>query len=154
LQQKLRPAIYGWHNIRCPNFIAQEQLVYPPDARRYEAGSANLLGLVGLNAGVELLLEIGVEKIAARLSHLRSLLAPALREKGWTVLQGDAPPQHASGIVSFYRPGADLPALREKLMAEHIEISLRTDRTGQHYLRVSPHFYNTDAEIHRLLEKL
>ena len=154
LQTKLRPAVYGWHNIRCPNFVAQEQLVYPPDARRYEAGSANLLGLVGLNAAMELLMEIGVENIAARLLHLRSLLVPALQQKGWAVLQADAPAQNASGIVSFYRPEADLPVLREKLMAARIETSLRTDRSGQHYIRVSPHFYNTDEEIHKLLEKL
>jgi cysteine desulfurase/selenocysteine lyase len=154
LQEKLRPAVYGWHNIRCPNFVAQEQLVYPPDARRYEAGSANLLGLVGLNAAMELLLEIGVENIAARLLHLRSLLVPALQQKGWTVLQADTPPQNASAIVSFYRPETDLPALHQKLMSAHIETSLRTDRSGRHYIRVSPHFYNTDDEIHKLLENL
>jgi cysteine desulfurase / selenocysteine lyase len=154
LQEKLRPAVYGWHNIRCPNFVAQEQLVYPPDARRYEAGSANLLGLVGLNAAMELLLEIGVENIAARLLQVRAMLVPALQKNGWTVLQADAPAQNASGIVSFYRPDADLPALHKKLMAGGIETSLRTDRGGRHYLRVSPHFYNTDGEIQRLLEKL
>ena len=154
LQTKLRPAVYGWHNIRCPNFVAQEQMVYPPDARRYEAGSANLLGLVGMNAAIELLLEIGVENIAARLLHLRSLLVPALQKKGWTVLQADAPAQNASGIVSFHWPDADLPALQKKLMAARMETSLRTDRTAQHYIRVSPHFYNTEEEIHRLLENL
>jgi cysteine desulfurase/selenocysteine lyase len=154
LQEKLRPAVYGWHNIRCPNFVAQERLVYPPDARRYEAGSANLLGLVGLNAAMELLLEIGLENIAAALLRQRALLVPALHEKGWTVLQADASPANASGIVSFYRPETDMPALHQTLMAEHIETSLRTDRGGRHYLRVSPHFYNTDGEIHRLLEKL
>jgi selenocysteine lyase/cysteine desulfurase len=154
LQVNLRPAVYGWHNIRCPNFVAQEELVYPPDARRYEAGSANLLGLVGLNAAMELLLEIGVENIAARLLHLRGLLVPALQEKGWTVLQAGAPAQNASGIVSFHRPDANLPALREKLLSGGIDASLRTDRGRRHYIRVSPHFYNTDGEIHRLLEKL
>jgi cysteine desulfurase/selenocysteine lyase len=154
LQAKLRPAVYGWHNIRCPNFVAQEELVYPPDARRYEAGSHSLLGLVGLNAAMELLSEIGIENIAARLLHLRGLLVPALQEKGFRVLQADAPAQNASGIVSFYRPGVDLPALREKLLAAGIDTSLRTDRNGQHYIRVSPHFYNTDEEIQRLLERL
>jgi len=154
LHVKLRPAVYGWHNIRCPDFVAQEKLVYPPDARRYEAGSANLVGLAGLNAGIELLLEIGIENIAARLLHLRGLIVPALQQKGWTVLQADAPPQHASAIISIYKKGADLSALREKLLADHIEVSLRTDRQGQHYIRISPHFYNTDDEVHRLLEKL
>jgi selenocysteine lyase/cysteine desulfurase len=154
VQGRFRPEVYGWHNVRCPNFVAQERLVFPPDARRYEAGSAALLGLVGLNAAMELLLEIGLENISARLLHLRSLLVPALREKGWTVLQAEAPPQHASSIVSFYRAKADLPALREKLLRDGIDTSLRTDRRGQNYIRVSPHFYNTDEEIQRLLEKV
>lgn len=154
IQPNLRPAVYGWHNIRCPNFVAQEDLVYPPDARRYEAGSANLLGIVGLNAAMEMLLEIGVDKIAARLLKLRGMIVPALQEKGWTVLQPNSPAQNASGIISFYKPDTDLPALREKLLADGIETSLRTDRTGQNYIRVSPHFYNTDAEIHRFLENL
>jgi selenocysteine lyase/cysteine desulfurase len=29
---------------------------------------------------------------------------------------------------------------------------LRTDRKGQHYIRLSPHFYNTDAELQRVVE--
>jgi cysteine desulfurase / selenocysteine lyase len=32
--------------------------------------------------------------------------------------------------------------------------SLRTDRAGQRYLRLSPHFYNTDAELQRVVEML
>src|SRR3989442_13976566 len=49
-QERLRPPVYGWHNIRCPNYVAQEKLVYPADARRYEAGTAYLAGLAGLQA--------------------------------------------------------------------------------------------------------
>ncbi|HZM05088.1 MAG TPA: aminotransferase class V-fold PLP-dependent enzyme [Candidatus Saccharimonadales bacterium] len=154
LQSKLRPTVYGWHNVRCPNFVAQEQLVYPEDARRYEAGSANLMGLTGMKAAMELLLEIGVENIAARLLTLRGLLVPALQAKGWTVLQADAPPQNASGIVTFHRPETDMAALHHKLRAANIETSLRTDRNGRHYIRVTPHFYNADEEIHRLLEQV
>jgi cysteine desulfurase/selenocysteine lyase len=154
LQEKLRPTVFGWHNVRCPNFVAQEQLVFPNDARRYEAGSACLMGFVGLKAALELLLEIGVDNIAARLLTLRAQLIPALQAKGWTVLQPDAPAQNASGIVTFYRPETDMAAIHQQLRAAHIETSLRADRAGQQYLRVSPHFYNTDEEIQRLLEKL
>src|SRR5262245_9801459 len=49
LQERLRPTAFGWHNVRCPNYVAGEQLVLRADARRYEAGSQNLLGLAGLN---------------------------------------------------------------------------------------------------------
>jgi cysteine desulfurase/selenocysteine lyase len=154
VQEKLRPIVHGWHNVRCPGFVAQEQLAYLPDARRYEAGTANLLGLAGLAAAMELLLEIGVDNIAAELLRKRALLLPALREQGWSVLQAEAPAPNASAILSFYKPGADMAAANRKLMDARIQTSLRVDRQGCHYVRVSPHFYNTDAELHRLLETL
>jgi selenocysteine lyase/cysteine desulfurase len=153
-QGELCPPIYGWHNVRCPNFVAQDDLVHPPDARRYEAGSDNLLGLVGLHAALELVLEVGVDHIAADLLRKRAWLVPALQAKGYTVLQPDAPPEHASGIVTVHRDGADLPALHRTLEAAGVIASLRSDRTGQSYIRFSPHYYNTDAELTRLLDAL
>jgi selenocysteine lyase/cysteine desulfurase len=153
-QEELRPAVYGWHNVRCPNYVAQEQITFRTDARRYEAGSANLLGLAGLEAALELLLEIGVENIAAELLRKRALLVPALQAKGYEVLQAQSPAAHWSGIVTFHKPGADLPALHQKLLERKIVTSLRADRSGQRYIRLSPHFYNTDAELHRVLELL
>jgi selenocysteine lyase/cysteine desulfurase len=39
-------------------------------------------------------------------------------------------------------------------MDARIHTSLRVDRQGRQYVRLSPHFYNTDAELHRLLETL
>lgn len=153
-QERLQPPVYGWHNVRCPNFIAQDHLEYPPDGRRFEAGTANLMGLAGLQAALELLLEVGVENIAAELLRKRAWLVPALLAKGYTVLQADAPPAHASGIISFFKPDTDLSALHQRLADAHVVASLRADRPGQRYLRLSPHFYNTDAELHRVLELL
>ena len=154
LQDNLRPAAYGWHNVLCPNYVAQEQLVFRPDARRYEAGTQNLLGLVGLNAAMELLLEIGIDNIAAELLRKRALLVPALKNKGYTVLHADVPPANASGIITFYREGAGMAALCEKLEAANIIASLRADRSGRQHLRLSPHFYNTDAELQRVVQLL
>ena len=154
VQDRLRPPVYGWHNVRCPNFVAQNEIVYPPDGRRYEAGSGNLLGLAGLRASLELIFEIGVDAIAAELLRQRAWLVPALQAKGYTVLQPAAPPENASGIVTIFKPGEDLPKLHQKLQDAGIVTSLRADRTGQRYLRLSPHFYNTDAELHRLLALL
>jgi selenocysteine lyase/cysteine desulfurase len=153
-QERLRPPVYGWHNVRCPNFVAQEKLVQPPDSRRYEAGTTNLAGLAGLHAAMELLLEVGVENIAAELLRKRDWIIPALLAKGYTVLHADAPPAHASGIIAFHRPETDLAVLHEKLAAANIITSLRTDRSGRKYIRLSPHFYNTDAELNRVLELL
>ena len=155
LQEKLRPPVYGWNNVSCPNFSAQEQIVFHNNAQRFEAGTHNLLGLVGLHAAMELILEIGVDNIAAELLRKRAWLVPALQAKGYTVLGAKAGPETSSGIVTFYHPdSATLPALHEKLEAANIITSLRADRKGQKYIRLSPHFYNTDAELHRVLEML
>ncbi len=152
LQDKLTPAIYGWHNVRCPDFVAQEQITLRNDAARYEAGTQNLLGLVGLVAGIELLLEIGIEEIGRELLRKRAWLVPQLEAKGYTVLHAEAPPQNSSGITSFYKPGADISPVYENLLKHSVITSLRTARGGQKYIRLSPHFYNTDAELDRTLE--
>jgi selenocysteine lyase/cysteine desulfurase len=154
LQEELHPPIYGWHNVRCPDFVAQEQIVFRKGAARYEAGTHNLLGLVGLVAAMELLLELGLDNIARELLRKRSWLVPALQSKGYQVLHADAPPENCSGITSFHHPTQDMAALHQKLLDSNIVTSLRLDRLGKKYIRLSPHFYNTDAELQRVLEIL
>jgi cysteine desulfurase/selenocysteine lyase len=154
LQPRLNPPLYGWHNVRSPNYVAQEEITWRSGAKKYEAGSANLLGLVGLNAALELLAEIGVENIGRELLRKRAGLIPALQAKGYTVLNASVPMENASSIISFYKPETDLPALHQKLLAANIVTSLRVDRKGQRYLRLSPHFYNTDAELEQVLALL
>ena len=152
VQELITPPIYGWNNVRCPNFVAQEQIVFRTGAQKYEAGTHNLLGIVGLVTAMGMLVEVGVENIARELQRKRARLVPALQAKGCAVLHPDAPPEAASGIVSFSRPGEDLADLHQKLLDNNIYTSLRVDRAGQKYIRLSPHFYNTDAELDRVLE--
>jgi cysteine desulfurase / selenocysteine lyase len=154
IQEQLNPVLLGWHNVKCPNFVALEELVLRHDARRYEAGSQNLLGLTGLHASLELLLELNVNLIANELLRKRNLLLAALLNKGYNVLGHDSNPSNASAILSFSRPGADLEKLHQTLAASDIVTSLRTDRAGNRYLRISPHCYNSDAELHRFLDAL
>src|SRR5215472_16902272 len=67
LQEKLNPPIYGWHNVNNPNFVAQEQIAFRNDSRKYEAGTHNLVGLVGLLAALKLILDVGVESVGQEL---------------------------------------------------------------------------------------
>ena len=154
LQEKLTPPVYGWHNVRNPNFVAQDQIVFRPGAAKYEAGTQNLLGLIGLVAALELVLELGVENIRMELLRKRSWLVPALQAKGYAVLNAESKADNASGIVSCHKPGVDLAPVQQKLSEAGVVASLRTDRGGIHYLRFSPHFYNTDDELRRALEFL
>jgi selenocysteine lyase/cysteine desulfurase len=167
IQDRVNPPIYGWHNVRCPNFVAQEHIIFRDGAAKYEAGTHNLLGLAGLIAAMELVLEIGIENIAAELLRKRAWLVPALQAKGFTVLNADAKIENASSIISFHqsgpsrdeaastaKAGEDLTALHKKLTDAGVVTSLRADRKGQSYIRFSPHFYNTDVELQRALELL
>ena len=152
LQEKLNPPIYGWHNVRNPNFVAQDKIEFRSGAAKFEAGTHNLVGLLGLIAAMELALEIGVDNIAAELLRKRAWLVPALQAKGYTVLNAEPKPENASGITAFFQPGKDLAPLHKKLADAGVIVSLRNDRKGQNYIRVSPHFYNTDAELQRVVE--
>ena len=150
----MHPSALGWNNVRCPDYVAQEEMVLRPDARRYEAGTHNLLGLVGLHAALELLQEIGIDNIAVELARKRALLVSALQAKGYTVLHAEAPLENGSGIVTFFREGTNMAALYDQLAEAGIVTSLRTDRAARKYLRLSPHFYNTDVELDRCLQML
>jgi len=152
LQDRLAPSAFGWNNVRCPNYVAQEEMKLRTDARRYEAGSFNILGIAGLNAALGLLLEVGIDAIADDLSTKRSWLVEALQAKGYEVFYPEA--ESTGGITSCRREGQDMKALGEKLAKENIIASVRGDRMGQHYLRFSPHFYNTRAELERVLSLL
>src|ERR1044071_8454838 len=94
LQERLNPPIYGWHNVRCPNCIAQEQLVWRSGSKKFEAGTADLLGAIGLVAARKLILEIGVDNIAAELLRKRAWLVPALQAQGCTVSNAEAAPEN------------------------------------------------------------
>jgi cysteine desulfurase / selenocysteine lyase len=74
-----------------------------------------------------------------------------LQELGFTPLGPTAGP-NASGIVTVSRPGTDMETLFERLTAANIICSSRQDRQGRHYIRFSPHFYNTEAEVDQVLK--
>jgi selenocysteine lyase/cysteine desulfurase len=152
--ETLRPIVYGWNNVRCPEFVAREEITFRSGAHRYEAGTYNITGLVGLRAALELTLALGLDAIARELIRKRTWLASALEKRGWQVLGDGSPPANQSGILSCTRSDVEMAAVHKRLSAARIDTSLRTDRAGRRYLRFSPHFYNTDAELERALELL
>lgn len=154
VQEELQPSVYGWHNLKCPDFVAEPELNFRPDARRYEAGTASLLPLVGMRAALELLLETGIPTIARELHRKRRYLVAQLQERGMEVLCADVPDAKAGGLVSFRPAGGEAAALHRRLTAEGIITSLRTDRQQRQFIRLSPHFYNTDEELARCLDAL
>jgi cysteine desulfurase / selenocysteine lyase len=154
LQERVNPPLYGANNVNSPDFIAQEQIVFRRDARKFEPGSYNLLGIVGMIATMKMLLKVGAENIATELRRKRAWLVPALQAKGYSVLNADTNGSSSGSITSFFHPEKNLTELHAKLSAANVVASLRSDRRGQKYIRLSPHFYSTDAELQKVIELL
>ena len=149
IQGHLRPTILGWMSRRNPFDFDSNDLALADNIRRYDGGSYNLAGVYGLGGALDLLLEIGVENICARLLFLTDRLVAGLTEKGYRVVS----PRHrseASGIVAFCSDLHDHAQIQRHLQSEHrLVIAVRKGR-----LRASPHFYNTTREIDHLIENL
>lgn len=149
LQGHLRPSCIGWASVKNWRDFSHYQLEYRNDIRRYDSGAYNLAGVYALGGAIEMILEIGLARITARIIALTSRLVAGLRDKGYRVVSSRAPAE-ASGIVAFTSDVHSHDEVQRHLQAEHrIVISVRSGR-----LRASPHFYNSEKEIDRLIEVL
>jgi cysteine desulfurase/selenocysteine lyase len=151
--EELRPTLLGGWNVHAPNFIAQREVSFASTAKRYEPGSLNMAGLLGMKAAIDLVLEIGRDVVAQRILDLKSELVRGLEEIGFEVI-GPISGERASGITSCLHPKAESARLFAALARNEIVASLRQDRGGKAYLRFSPHFYNTAEEIAKVTETL
>ena len=118
----------------------------PPTAARFNIGSQNFAGLLGLGASVELILEIGIERIAERVLMLVGLAIDDLQNRGYRLSVG-GPEQRRSGIVIVEVDEAAAVSARLK------EAGIFCIPRGKG-IRIAPHFYNTEEEIHRIGEAL
>jgi selenocysteine lyase/cysteine desulfurase len=146
---RIRPTLLGAWNVQSPRFLAQDRIEFVPTARRYEPGVLNAAGVYGMKASLELLLGVGVERVAARLIRLKQVLLDLLEPLGFE-LMGVRGGVNASGITTVWHPDAPSSALMSALEAGGVVASLRHDAQGREYLRFSPHFYNTEAELARV----
>lgn len=116
-------------------------------ALTFEAGPANAVGIVALGAAVDLLLELGIERIEARVLGLVARLVRGLEERGVdAVCPDDA---ERSAIVCFRLDREPAARTAERLLARRICVA-----TTPQGVRVSPHAYNDEADIDALLAAL
>jgi cysteine desulfurase/selenocysteine lyase len=101
--ERLRPANIGYHSVAKDADHLDYELSFRPDAGRFEEALVNFPGLWGLEAAVDLLLEVGTRQIEAYLLDLTEQLADGLRSRGYAVLSPQGTGER-SGIVSFRHP--------------------------------------------------
>ena len=93
-------------------------------------------------------MSVGIAEIEARILALTDRLCAGLREKGYRV-HSPRGPSEKSGIVTFSHERHDAGDLLRRLREHRIVGALRDGK-----VRLSPHFYNTEAEIDRVIEIL
>jgi len=148
LLERTRPLMIGWMNVVDAQNYGNYDYTLRSDAGRFECGSHNVPGLLALKASLELLKGIGIDLIAQRLKLLTDRLILGLMMKGYQVV---SPRSNLdwSGIVSFVSTTLNHQEILLKLRKQQTEIAWREGR-----LRVSPHFYNTDEQMDRLVATL
>lgn len=115
-------------------------------ARRYEYATTSAYLMAGLNRVMEeVFLKRDGRKLAQRLFQLQDHFLDRLDHPGFIPLKW--PEQHRSGILSLYHPQASEV---ENYLREHY---LVTSARGS-YLRVAPHYYNTEEEMTYLADRL
>jgi selenocysteine lyase/cysteine desulfurase len=149
----LRPALIGGWNVVSPNFIAQRAVEFEKGGRKFEPGAYTHSVLAGLRAAVELLLEAGANEISNRIRSLTESLHDQIVPAGFEVLS-PMEEKNRCGILTFRHPGIASERFAEALAKNDIVVSLRYDRANRGWLRVSPHFYNSEAEMQRIADLL
>lgn len=144
----LRPVGVGWNSVVGAQDFNRIELTFKDTAARYEGGTPNTPGLLGLGASLQLLARFPVESIAGRILELTDLACRRLGQIG-AVIHSDRRQPHKSGIVAFELPGRDPQTLRQQCLKRQVVISCRGGR-----LRISPHAYNDAADVDRLIEAL
>ncbi|MFT5853180.1 MAG: cysteine desulfurase/selenocysteine lyase, partial [Verrucomicrobiales bacterium] len=151
--ERVRPTLLGAWNVISPNFICQDEIKFHNSAIRYEPGVLNLVGIFGMVAAVEMLLEIGMATVSAHLLKLKAQLVAGLEDLDYEIIGAKSGP-NASSITTARCEGRDLEKIYNTLIERDIIASHRHDPQGRAHLRFSPHFYNTEEEIDSVLKML
>lgn len=149
LLPRLRPTMTGWWASNEQFQFKTQEFAYREDAQRLEAGTPPMAAVYAASAGLDIVLEVGVERIRERTRYLADDLVRRAQERGWS-LRSPADGVERSSIVMF---AFDRPEeLVKALSARGIIVDSRPG-----LLRISPHFYNTldeNATIVAALDEL
>lgn len=138
---EIRPAFVGWLGVRNPEDFLSYDLTFADDARRFDEGSPNLVGMCGLSAALQLIADVGIDAIEQRIKELSDALIDGLTDAGCRIASPRGEGEW-SGIVTFAPPGGGSADLHASLRANGIVTSPRGD-----LVRAACHYYNDESDI-------
>lgn len=157
--EEMPPFLRGGEMIE---YVTREDATWAELPHKFEAGTVNASGAVGLAAAIKYISSIGFEKIEARCNSLASLLAEKMKKNSHIKIIGNPDPEKHCGIITFTVEGVHPHDVASLLDTEKIAI-----RAGHHcaqplgsYLgvpataRASLYFYNDEEEVERFYSVL
>ena len=98
VMEMVEPVILGWHSVKNRFDFENYDFTLSPDARRYEPGSMNTVGMSSFNASLELLLSLGMDRIWERVRRLTERVREKAVEEGCKLVSPDHP-EELSGKI-------------------------------------------------------
>ena len=147
LLPSLEPAVTGWFAQREPFAFDTEHLDYHPTARRLEHGTPPAPVFFIAQGGIDIISEVGPATIRARQGELTDHLIARADEAGLEV-RTPRDRELRGGVVNV-KVGPEAEKICHELLARDVCTDFRGDG-----LRISPHFFNTEADIDRCFEEL
>jgi selenocysteine lyase/cysteine desulfurase len=127
--------------------LVEYDFTYRDDARRFEVITLPFQDFAGMNASIELLLQLGPAAVARHVESLADAIVRWAADRDGVTLVTPPAPERRAGIVAV-APRDPVEASR-RLLAAGVAHSLREGA-----IRLSPHCYNTLDEVERALEAL
>ena len=146
IAERARPSAVGWWGVMDPFAFDVEHLAYGAGARRFEYGTPAVAAIYAARAGLALLAEVGVATVRERHMLLSQRLVDGAIAQGWAVRCPRAAADRTA-IVTLEHP--EPQRVVEALRTEGV---ICDSRPG--LVRLSPHYFNTVAEMDRALELL
>jgi cysteine desulfurase/selenocysteine lyase len=147
LLEELWPTIVGYRSDENSMDFSFREFQPAHTARRYEGGQLNFPGFAGMKESIALLQEIGIGTVQSNIHSLVDRMLDGVKRNTKLQIRSCLEEPSRSGIINLACREPDLVA--ERLLERRIVISVRAGG-----LRISPHFYNTESEIDKLVSEL
>ena len=132
---------------------ARPRLALKDTPDRFQAGFRNYAGVAGLEASLKYVTGIGLGRIRAINRNLAGLLYDELNRMPAVTVHVPDDPARRTSIMSFNVDSTSPEQVVERLARQGIILAVRNQGNLEH-VRASPHFFNTEGEMHALLDAL
>lgn len=148
----LRPTVAGWTSVKDCYQFDDIDLTLLESAARYEGGTKNHAGIIGLGGSLKTLKSFGLSKdsssIAGQVLKTTRALVKEIQNLGFQVHYPEQS-ENQTGILSFEVPMTDPMEVRAELLQRKVISSCRGGK-----IRLAVHGYNNEQDFHPVLDFL